>query len=134
MTGLRARHWAIVLLAANAAPALAFAPEAPLTAERAVDIQKDTVRALVGTLPCRRDGAGGDIVVCGRRGPDPNRVPFPDQRLPGERENLLPGELPRAQSSYDTCAIACPRGAGIDVFKAIDTSIKIVRHILGKDD
>jgi hypothetical protein len=133
MTGPRVAA-AIILIAAFAPPAFALAPEAPLTAERAVETQKDMVREVVGTLPCRRDGAGGDIVVCGRRGPDPNRVPFPDQRLAGERENLLPGELPRAQTNYDTCAIACPRGAGIDVFKAIDTSIKIVRHILGKDD
>jgi hypothetical protein len=124
---------ALLLLAAPA-PAFALAPETPLTAERAVEIQRDSVREAVGTLPCRRDGASGDIVVCARRGPDPNRIPLPDERVPGERGNLLPGELPRAQSSYDTCAIACPRGAGIDVFKAIGTSIKIVRHILGKDD
>lgn len=132
MTGLRVA--ALLVLLAFAAPSSALAPEAPVTAEQAIEKQKDGVRGAVGTLPCRRDGAGGDIVVCGRRGPDPNRVPLPDQRTPGEPENLLPGELPRAQSRYDTCVIACPRGAGVDVFKAIDTSIKIVRHILGKDD
>jgi hypothetical protein len=135
MTSRRARHAACAVVAAFAAtPASALAPEAPLTAERAIESQKDMVREAVGTLPCRRDGTGADIVVCGRRGADPFRIPLPDQRLPGEPENLLPGELPRARSSYDTCAIACPRGAGIDVFKAIGTSIKIVRHILGKDD
>jgi hypothetical protein len=134
MRELRAFRAAIALVSAAGAPAFALAPEVPLTAERAIETQKDMVREVVGTLPCRRDGPGGDIVVCGRRGPDPNRIPLPDERVAGAPDNLLPGELPRAQSSYDTCAIACPRGAGIDVFKAIDTSIKIVRHILGKDD
>jgi hypothetical protein len=128
------RRSAILLLAATATPAFALAPEAPITAERAIETQRDSVREVVGTLPCRRSGADGDIVVCGRRGADPNRVPLPDERVAGARENLLPGELPRAQSEYDTCVIACPSGAGVDVFKAIDTSIKIVRHILGKDD
>lgn len=128
------RPFRFVLLLAAPAPAFALAPETSLTAERAIEIQQDSVRGAVGTLPCRRDGASGDIVVCARRGPDPNRIPLPDERVAGAPENLLPGELPRAQSSYDTCAIACPRGSGIDVFKAIDTSIKIVRHILGKDD
>ena len=134
MTGPRACWAAVALLAAPAAsPAFAVAPEAPITAERAIEAQRDKVREVVGTLPCRGD-MESDIVVCGRRGRDPDRVPLPDERLPGERESLLPGELPRAQSAYDTCAIACPRGAGVDVFKAIGTGIKIVRHILGKDD
>jgi hypothetical protein len=121
-------------LASAPLPALALAPEAPLTAERAIEIQHDTVRDTLGTAPCRRDLESGDIVICGRRGADPNRLPLPVEPLAGDREHLLPGELPRARSRYDTCAIACPRGSGIDVFKAVDTSIKIVRHILGKDD
>ncbi|MET1112321.1 MAG: hypothetical protein ABWX67_12410 [Allosphingosinicella sp.] len=121
------------LCAAAAGPALA-APGTPMTAERAAEIQQDQVREAVGTAPCRRDRETGDIVVCGRRGPDPNRLPFPVERLPGEPENLLPGELARAQTSYDTCVIGCRRGPGIDAFKAVTTTIKIVRHVLGKDD
>jgi hypothetical protein len=117
-----------------AAPPAFAAPEAPLTAERAIEIERDSVREAVGTAPCRRDRETGDIVVCGRRGPDPNRPPLPFERLAGDRENLLPGELPRAQAGFDTCAIGCRRGSGIDVLKAVDTSIKIVRHILDKDD
>ena len=135
MTGLRASRWAIPLLTAfAAAPALALAPEAPLTAERAIEVQQDSVREAVGTLPCRRDEAGGDIVVCGRRGPDPNRVPFPDQRLPGEPENLLPGELPRARTSYNSCMIACPQPVTITDKDVRKYGGRILRHILGKDD
>lgn len=134
MTRLRARALAIALLAAAAAPALAVAPETSLTAERAIEIQKDMVRDTVGTLPCRRDGAGGDIVVCGRRGPDPNRVPFPDQRTPGEPENLLPGELPRAQASFSTCEFGCPQPVTITDKDVRKYGGRILRHILGKDD
>jgi len=133
MRALRALPPLAAICLGAAAPAFA-APEESLTAERAIEIQQDQVREAVGTAPCRRDRGSGDIVVCGRRGPDPNRVPLPDERVAGDRENLLPGELPRAQASYDTCVIGCRRGPGIDVFKAVDTSIKIVRHILNKDD
>lgn len=133
MRALRALPPLAAFCLGAAGPAFA-APEESLTAERALEIQQDGVREAVGTAPCRRDRETGDIVVCGRRGPDPDRLPFPVERLPGDREHLLFGELPRAQPSYDTCVIGCRRGAGIDVFKAVDTSIKIVRHVLGKDD
>jgi hypothetical protein len=125
---------AAAFLLAAPVPAFAFGPQPSLTAEQAIEVQRDTVREAVGTAPCSRGRDRGDIVVCGRRGPDPNRPPLPFEPLDGDREHLLPGELPRAKASYDTCAIACPRGSGIDVFKAVDTSVKIVRHILGKDD
>lgn len=123
----------MLLLLAVPAPALS-GPGMPLTAEEAIEIQQDGVREAIGTKPCARDSSNGDIVVCGRRGADPNRLPLPGERIAGERENLLPGELPRAQASYDTCAIGCMRGPGIDAFKAVDTTIKIVRHVLGEDD
>jgi hypothetical protein len=130
---LRAFRPAAALLLAAAAPALA-GPRAPLTAEQAIEIQQEGVRQATGTAPCARDRAEGDIVVCGRRGPDPNRLPLPVQPLPGEREHLLPGELPRAQASYDTCAIACPRGGGINLLLVFKAAPKIVRHLLGEDD
>jgi hypothetical protein len=134
MIAIRPARAAAAFLIAASPPAAALAPGESLTAERAIEIQRNPVREAVGTAPCSRDPGSDDIVVCGRRGPDPNRLPLPVERVPGERENLLPGELPRAQASFDTCAIGCRRGPGIDVFKAVDTSIKIVRHILGKDD
>lgn len=134
MTRSPAGRWAIGFVAAFAfAPAFALAPEIPVTAERAIEAQKDMVRETVGTLPCRGDTAG-DIVVCGRRGRDPNRVPFPDRRLPGEPENLLPGELPRARTRYDTCMIACPQPVTITDKDVRKYGGRILRHVLGKDD
>jgi hypothetical protein len=126
---------AALLLAGTAGPALALAPEASLTAEQAVEIQQEGVREAVGTASCARDRETGDIVVCGRRGADPNRLPLPVERLPGERENLLPGELPRAQASFSTCVVGCqPMGIVVDPFRVIKVGSKIVRHVLGKDD
>lgn len=134
MTSRRALQAALALLVAFAAtPACALAPEAPLTAERAIETQKDMVREVVGTLPCRREGAGGDIVVCGRRGADPNRVPLPDERLAGEPENLLPGELPRAQASFSTCEFGCPQPVTITDKDVRKYGGRILRKILGKD-
>ena len=67
--------------AARAAPT-------PMTAEQAVAAEKDGLRTII--LPrCRPDAE--EIVVCGR-GTDRERVPFPDQHLPGDRTHLLPGE------------------------------------------
>jgi hypothetical protein len=121
-------------LLATAAPASALAPEAPLTAERAIDLQKEQVREAVGTAPCRRDGTGGDIVVCARRGPDPNRPPLPFERVPGEPENLLPGELPRARTSYDTCMFGCQHPVTVTDEDVRKYGGRILRHVLGKDD
>lgn len=129
----RLRVCAPLALLAFAAPVSALAPEASVTAEQAIEKQKDGVRGAVGTLPCPRDGDGGDIVVCGRRGPDRNRVPFPDQRAPGEPENLLPGELPRAQSSFSTCEFGCPSPVTITDKDVRKYGGRILRHILGKD-
>jgi hypothetical protein len=126
-----ARRSAIVLLAAlAAAPALA----APPTAGQAAEAQQDGVRRAVGTASCARGSAGGDIVVCGRRGPDPNRIPFPDRRSGGEPENLLPGELPRALTSYDRCEFGCPQPVTITDKDVRKYGGRILRHILGKDD
>ena len=107
---------------------------APATsAEEAISQQQAGVEATLG-LDCERRRAGGEIIVCARRGPDPDRVPFPDQRAPGEPEQLLPGELPRAQTSYNDCLIACPRPVTITDKDVRKYGGRILRHILGKDD
>ncbi|HEX8262197.1 MAG TPA: hypothetical protein VF547_04925, partial [Allosphingosinicella sp.] len=110
------------------------AAAAPLTAEQAVEAQQDQVRQAVGTAPCARDSGAGDIVVCGRRGPDPNRLPLPVEPAPGERVRMLPGELPRAQTAYDTCLFGCPRPVTITDEDVRKYGGRILRHILGKDD
>jgi hypothetical protein len=125
---------AAAALASAAAPAVALAPETAVTAERAIDLQKDQLREAIGTAPCRRDGAGGDIVVCARRGPDPDRLPLPARRVPGEPEHLLPGELPRAEPSYDTCMFGCQQPVTITDKDVRKYGGRILRHLLGKDD
>ena len=79
----------IVLLpgAAAAAP-----PAPPATAEEALARQQAGLQRSLG-LDC--DRGGGDIVVCGRQGPDPNRLPLPVPPEPGARhagEPPDPGE------------------------------------------
>jgi hypothetical protein len=103
----------------------------PSSAEEALAHQQAGLQRSLG-LDC--DRSDGDIVVCGRRGADPNRLLLPVQPLPGDREHLLPGDLPRAQASYNTCVIACPRGSGINLLLVFKAAPKIVRHILGEDD
>jgi hypothetical protein len=122
---------AVALLLAAAGPALA-GPR--LTAEQAIEAQQDGVRKATGTAPCPREASAGDIIVCGRRGPDPNRLPLPVEPEPGEREHLLPGELPRAQTGYDTCLFGCQHPVTITDKDVRKYGGRLLRHVLGKDD
>jgi hypothetical protein len=75
----------VKLLSATAAAVLAAAPAAaapPLTAEEALARQQSSLRSGLG-LAC--DRGAGEIVVCGRQGPDPNRLPLPVEPEPGAR-------------------------------------------------
>ena len=47
---------------------------------------------------CGQPDKDGAIIVCGRRGPDPNRIPLPEERddLAGKR---VLGEIPRATTA-----------------------------------
>ena len=124
---------ALTILLPGPAFAQSPAPEPPaLTAEAAIRNQRRLVAEATG-IDCR-DPARDEIVVCGRRGPDPNRIPFPDQRAPGEPENLLPGELPRARTSFNSCMIACQQPVTITDKDVRKYGGRILRHILGKDD
>ena len=71
--------------------------------------------------------------MCGRRGPDRNRLPFPDERAPGDRVRMLPGELPRAQPSYDTCMFGCQQPVTITDKDVRKYGGRILRKVLGKD-
>ena len=116
----------------------------PLTAERAEANYRRTFRP-VEALRCPPATSPDEVVVCGRReGPDPNRVPFPNEREPGARVRLLPGELPRASASVaDPCAMAGPNhpcGGSMaivsldpDQHTLIGGLTKIARHLLGGD-
>lgn len=68
-----------------AAAAFLSAPAAaapPASAEEALARQQASLRSSLG-LGCDRDS--GEIVVCGRPGPDPNRLPLPVEPEPGAR-------------------------------------------------
>ncbi|HYG46718.1 MAG TPA: hypothetical protein VD846_02150 [Allosphingosinicella sp.] len=70
-------------MAAAIALASAQAPAAPpATAEEALARQQASLRSSL-SLGCDRDA--GEIVVCGRQGPDPNRLPLPVEPEPGAR-------------------------------------------------
>ncbi|HEX8468228.1 MAG TPA: hypothetical protein VF620_10530 [Allosphingosinicella sp.] len=63
--------------------AAARAPAAPpLTADEALARQQSSLRTGLG-LDCDRGAA--EIVICGRTGQDPNRLPLPVQPEPGAR-------------------------------------------------
>ena len=68
-----------------AAAALVSAPAAaapPASAEEALARQQASLRSSL-SLGCDRDS--GEIVVCGRPGPDPHRLPLPVEPEPGAR-------------------------------------------------
>ena len=73
---------AAIALAAAQAPA---AP--PMSADEALARQQSSLRSGLG-LDCDRDSA--EIVVCGRQGPDPNRLPLPVPPEPGARSSGEP--------------------------------------------
>ncbi|MEO7178548.1 MAG: hypothetical protein ABIW83_06875 [Allosphingosinicella sp.] len=78
------------LAIAAAALASAAAPAAPPgSADEALARQRSSLRAGLG-LGCDRDA--GEIVVCGRQGPDPNRLPLPVQPEAGARNAGEPAD------------------------------------------
>lgn len=83
--GLAVAAMAIAAMIASA-PAAA-AP--PATAEEALDRQKQSLRAGLA-LGCDREA--GEIVVCARPGPDPNRLPLPVEPEPGDRRSGEPAD------------------------------------------
>ncbi|MEA3061553.1 MAG: hypothetical protein QOJ94_1334 [Sphingomonadales bacterium] len=121
--------------------------DAATTAEQAMARYRRAFRP-VSELRCPKSASAEDIVVCGRReGPDPNRVPFPEAREPGERVHLIPGEPPSAMAalnaaSGDPCAMVGPNhpcGGSMTIMSLGGTSLlggflKVVRHLTGGDD
>jgi len=75
----------LAILAALASVPASAAP--PLGADDALARQQSSLRSSLG-LDC--DRTSGEIVVCGRTGPDPNRLPLPVQPEPGARRGGEP--------------------------------------------
>jgi hypothetical protein len=124
---------AVLLLAAP----VAAAEPAP-TAETAIAHQRaqlvDTAR-----IGCRRAGDEEEIVVCGREGPDPNRIAV--ERMPGDRVRLLPGEPASGTAAMaagsERCSAVGPNqscGGGLDLFRVGSVLFKIGKHLLSDDD
>jgi hypothetical protein len=120
----------MVLLTA-AAPA-ASAP-AGRTAEEAVAVQREGVRKVVAP-PCRHREAD-EIVVCGRTGPDPNRLPLRGERVEGERVHLLPGEAPTAAGALAATKGGCRERCGfnIDFVRVGIFLFKVGKHLADPD-
>jgi hypothetical protein len=109
----------------------------PLAAEEAIDNQKRQLREATGTAPCPVGGESEEIVVCGRRGPDPYRVPFPDEQPPGAR---APG-LGTARDAMNAGSSPCSTvgrnqrcSGGLPVIQAAMILFKIGKHIVEPDD
>ena len=91
----------IAALLGGAGAAASAAP--PVTAEEALARQQSGLQRSLG-LDCDRGGGGGDIVVCGRQGPDPNRLPLPVEPEPGARNS---GEPPDPSEALALGAAKC---------------------------
>jgi hypothetical protein len=97
----RVRLIAGPLIGALIAGAGAPASAAPATAEEALARQQSGLHKSLG-VDC--DRGGNDIVVCGRQGPDPNRLPLPVPPEPGAR---IAGEPPDPSESLALSAEKC---------------------------
>jgi hypothetical protein len=128
----KSRRAAGLLLLVWASPGVA----APVTAEQAIANYRRTFKP-VSELRCPK-GEEGEIVVCARaEGPDPNRVPFPDQHEPGDRVGLLPGEPPSAtvalaRTDRSACEAAGPNhscGGAISLLSILFGAIKVAKAV-----
>jgi hypothetical protein len=122
----------LLLLAAFAAipaPALA-APDSPLTAEQALEKYREAFPT-TREIDCPRAEEGEEqVVVCGRRGPDPNRLTAYGPPLEPEPGARVAGE---PLSDMGGCIQRCHAGVSVNVFAVARTAVKIVRHILDPD-
>ena len=84
---------------------------------------------------CGKNDGDGAIIVCARRGENPNRLPLPDERddLAGKR---VQGDIPRATAnaprSYGCSVVGqtnqCTRG--LDMMAVAGTAIKLITKIV----
>lgn len=120
----------LALLAAG--PALAAEPP---TAEEALARQKAGLNRTLG-LDCNRRSAAGDIVVCGRSGRDPYRLPFDPGPEPGARHagEALSAEEALAATAPPTCSTVGPNqhcGGGLPLIPIaiflVQTAVKAAK-------
>jgi hypothetical protein len=114
-----------------ASPGLARPPVR--TAEEAVVVQREGLHDLVAR-PCRERDSD-EIVVCGRSGPDPNRLPLRGERVEGERVHLLPGEAPTGAGALAATKGGCRQRCGfnIDFIRVGYFLFKVGKHLADPD-
>jgi hypothetical protein len=116
--------------AAMIAAPLQAAP--PGTAEEALARQQAGLQRSLG-LDCDRSGT--DIVVCGRTGPDPNRLSLPVPPEPGARHAGEPPDATEALAlSKEKCTTVGPNqqcGGGLPVIPIaiwlLQTAVKVAK-------
>jgi hypothetical protein len=133
--------WAASAMAAAILVSSPATAAPPVTAEEALAKYQDSFETSAG-IDCRRDTESEEIVVCGRSGrPDPNRVPFPNEREPGATVRLLPGEpsssvaAMSAGAGMNCSASNNPRcNGGLDLFRVAGVLGKVVKELTGGND
>jgi hypothetical protein len=99
----------LMLAATGGTAAAQVAPAG--SAETAMDRYRH-VFTPVAKAGCARTAAGEDILVCGRTGPDPNRLPLPVAPLPGARApgGDPPDQRAAAEVGSEPCSTIGPNG------------------------
>lgn len=116
---------AMAALALGAAPAAA-AP--PLSAEEALARQQSSLRSGIG-LGC--DRGAGEIVVCARQGPDPNRLPLPVEPEPGARRSGEPVDPSETLAlSAEKCTTVGPNQQCSGGIPILGIALMIVRTVV----
>lgn len=119
--------WTLLLLIAVAVPAGAAEP---LTAENVLG----NYRLSVQPTACPKS-EGDEIVVCGRSGrADPNRLPLPVERPPGE---IVTGEATASAGELERCSNVGPVqqcGGGLPVMAIALFAVKTAIKLIDKDD
>jgi hypothetical protein len=125
---------ALLLIAVLAAPAAAAEP---LTAEGAMAGYRKMIEP-VEEVACPKARDPDEIIVCGRPGAkDPNRLPIPIQRMPGEivhGEGVSPVAV---ASTRERCTTVGPNqncGGGLPILGIAMTLVKVaVKAIQPRD-
>jgi hypothetical protein len=124
---------AIAAAALASLPAMPPARAAPpASADEALARQQSSLRSGLG-LHCDREA--GEIVVCGRQGPDPNRLPLPVEPEPGARRSGEPADPGEALAlSAEKCTTVGPNqqcGGGLPILPVaiwlVQTAVKVIK-------
>jgi hypothetical protein len=123
---------AAFILASAGSPALA---QSTFNADDALAKQKSALSGSLG-LRCGAGGDGQEIVVCGKRGPDPYRLPLGSEPEPGAR---LAGEAADQRKTMALNPVKCaqarprPESDRLDLVAVALTAVAVAAKAAGKD-